>query len=258
MPAIFQKKDISGRCALLDFLRGLTVVNMVVFHSMYSWKYVFGFAVPDWFDGLPGFVWQQAICCTFITLSGFCAAMGTHTVRRGAVVFGLGLVITLVTLLFLPEERILFGVLTLLGSAMLLTGAVKPLLQKIPAAAGLPVSFALFALTREVNAGCLGIFFQPLVRLPDWLYHDYVTAFLGFPQPGFISSDYFSLIPWLFLFLSGFWLHGLCGEKILAVRWKGFRPLNCIGRHALLIYILHQPVFCGLGLLLTALTGVYD
>ena len=257
MPSFPAKKDISGRCALLDSLRGWTVLNMAAFHFLYSWKYLFGFSVPDWYDGIAGFIWQQSICCTFITLSGFCAAMGKHTIRRGAIVFGLGAVITLVTLLFLPEERILFGILTLLGSAMLLTGALKPYLQKIPAAVGLPVCFALFALTRKVSSGTLSVFFHPLIELPRFLYHDYVTAYLGFPQPGFISSDYFPLIPWLFLFLSGFYLHGFCGERILGIKWKGIPPLNFLGRHALVIYILHQPVFIGLGLALVALTGVY-
>ena len=243
--ARFPKKDLSARCALLDVLRGVTVLNMVFFHAMYDYVYVFGNPAA-WFTGRGAFIWQQAICCTFITLSGFCAAMGKHTVRRGAIVFALGAAVTLVTLLFMPEELIVFGVLTLIGSCMLLVGAAKPFLQKVPAAAGLPLSFALFAFTRLVNGGALGIFFHPLVKLPAGLYRDYITAYFGFPFPEFVSSDYFSLIPWLFLFLTGFYLHGLCGKQILAVRWQGIPVLNFIGRHALEIYVIHQPVVYGL------------
>lgn len=246
MALFSEKKDISGRCALLDALRGLTVINMVLFHALYDWVYIFGLPASWGYQGLPGFVWQQGICCTFITLSGFCAAMGRHTVRRGAVVFALGAAVTLVTLLFMPDELILFGVLTLIGSAMLLVGACKPLLQKIPAPAGFAVSLALFALTREAAAGALGIFFHPLVKLPRLLYRNYLTAYLGFPQPGFGSSDYFPLLPWLFLFLTGFFLYGICGKQILGVRWKGIPALNFIGRHALEIYVIHQPVVYGL------------
>lgn len=239
------KPDRSRRCALLDALRGLTVINMVFFHFMWDYVYIFGFSAP-WYLGRGAFVWQQAICCTFITLSGFCAAMGKHTIRRGGIVFGIGAAITLITALFMPDELIIFGVLTLIGSCMLLVGATKKWLKKIPAWAGLACSFLLFAFTRPVNSGGLGFFFKRLAELPDWLYHDYFTAYLGFPQPGFFSTDYFSLVPWLFLFLTGFFLHGVCGEKILSVKWRGIRPLNFIGRHALFIYVIHQPVVYGL------------
>lgn len=243
--ALFQKKDLSHRCALLDALRGLTVIQMVLFHAMWDLVYIFSVHAP-WYHGVGAFIWQQTICCTFIALSGFCAAMGRHTVRRGAVVFALGAAVSLVTILFMPEDRVVFGVLTLIGSCMLLAGLAKPVLQKIPAAVGLPVSFTLFALLRPVNEGGLGIFFKRFLDLPDWLYHDYVTAYFGFPQPGFYSTDYFSLFPWLFLFLTGFFLYQLCGQRILSIKWKGIAPLNVIGRHALEIYVVHQPVIYGI------------
>lgn len=34
------------------------------------------------------------------------------------------------TLVFMPEDRVVFGVLTFLGSAMLLTGVLEPLLKR--------------------------------------------------------------------------------------------------------------------------------
>lgn len=233
------------RCALLDTLRGLTVINMVLFHAMWDLVFIFGVNAP-WYLGTGAFIWQQAICCTFITLSGFCSAMGRHTIRRGAVVFALGAVVTLVTVLFMPEDRIVFGVLTCIGSCMLLVGAAKPLLLKIPAVPGLLVSFALFAFTRIADAGSLGLFFHPLIPLPEGLYRNYLTAYLGFPPADFFTTDYFALIPWLFLFLTGFFFHRLCGEKILGITWKGIPGLNFIGRLALWIYVAHQPVIYGL------------
>ena len=71
--------------------------------------------------------------------------------RRGTVVFGAGAVVTLATLVFMPEGRVIFGVLTFLGTAMLLTGVLEPLLKKIPPAAGLAVSAVLFALTYHLD-----------------------------------------------------------------------------------------------------------
>ena len=236
---------VRPRCALLDALRGLTVINMVLFHAMWDLVYIFGVHAP-WYLGTGAFIWQQAICCTFIGLSGFCAAMGRHTLRRGAVVFALGLAVTLVTLLFMREDLIVFGVLTCIGSCMLLAGAAKPLLLRIPGWIGLPVCFALFALTRLVPQGSVGVFFHPLAALPDALYRNHLTAYFGFPHPEFYTTDYFPLLPWIFLFLSGFFLHRICGQRILAVTWKGIPPLNFIGRHALEIYVVHQPVIYGI------------
>lgn len=43
--------------------------------------------------------------------------------------FGCGWVVTLVTVLFMPEEQIWFGVLTLIGSCMLLMVPLEKLLR---------------------------------------------------------------------------------------------------------------------------------
>ena len=72
-----------------------------------------------------------------------------------------------------------FGVLTFLGSAMLLTGVLEPLLKKIPPAAGLAVSAVLFALTYHLDERWLG-FGGLRLALPDAWYANYFTAFFGF------------------------------------------------------------------------------
>ena len=111
--------NTSGRYALLDELRGLDLVSMMLYHGCWDLVNLFGIQA-DWYYGLPGHLWQQSICWVFILLSGFCVQLGHHTLRRGAQVFGAGALVTAVTLLFMPEDRVVFGVLTLLGSAMLL------------------------------------------------------------------------------------------------------------------------------------------
>lgn len=133
----------SLRYRLLDELRGLDLISMMLYHGM--WDVVFLFGIPQkWYIGRPGFLWQQSICWVFILLSGFCLPLGHHPFRRGAVVFGAGALVTAVTLLFLPEDVVWFGVLTLLGSSMLITAALDSLLRRIPPAAGVVVSAALF------------------------------------------------------------------------------------------------------------------
>ncbi|MBR1554274.1 MAG: DUF1624 domain-containing protein [Oscillospiraceae bacterium] len=242
---ILQSKPIPDRCHLLDTLRGLTVINMVLFHAVWDLVYIFGMKW-NWYHGQDAYLWQQGICWSFILLSGFCSGMSRHLLRRGLTVFGLGAGITLITALFMPENLILFGVLTLIGSCMLLMAGCRKFLQKIPAMLGIFVNFILFAFTKHVNSQFLGIFSHELFSLPSGLYRNYLTAYLGFPQKGFYSTDYFSLIPWLFLFLTGFFIYQASGQKILNIKWKGISFLNFIGRHALEIYALHQPVIYGI------------
>ena len=117
--------NTSGRYALLDELRGLDLVSMMLYHGCWDLVNLFGIQA-DWYYGLPGQLWQQSICWVFILLSGFCVQLGHHTLRRGAQVFGAGALVTVITLLFMPEERVIFGILTLLGSAMRLSGFWQP------------------------------------------------------------------------------------------------------------------------------------
>lgn len=142
----------AARYRLLDELRGLDLISMMLYHGMWDVVFLFGVA-QKWYTGRPGFVWQQSICWVFILLSGFCLPLGHHPFRRGAVVFGAGALVTAVTLLFLPEDVVWFGVLTLLGSSMLLTAALDPLFRRVPPAAGVAVSALLFWVTYPTMNG---------------------------------------------------------------------------------------------------------
>lgn len=201
----------AARYRLLDELRGLDLISMMLYHGMWDVVFLFGVA-QKWYTGRPGFVWQQSICWVFILLSGFCLPLGHHPFRRGAVVFGAGALVTAVTLLFLPEDVVWFGVLTLLGSSMLLTAALDPLLRRVPPAVGVAVSALLFWGTYPTMNGFWNLPGGRLA-LPQALYASYTTAYLGFMPKSFFSTDYFPLLPWLFLFWAGYFLHHLVGPR---------------------------------------------
>ena len=238
------------RLDLLDSIRGATLLSMVTYHAVWDLVYLFG-VQWDWYKGGLGFLWQQSICWTFIFLSGFCWPLGRRPLKRGLTVLAGGAAVTLVTVLAMPESRVVFGVLTLLGSCALLLIPLEKLLRHVPAVPGLAASAVLFALTRDVNQGWLGFGGLHLLRLPDRLYHGLFATWLGFMEPGFFSTDYFSLLPWMFLFLAGYFACRACGGRERLARWagRGFAPLNWIGRYSLPIYLLHQPVLylCLLG-----------
>lgn len=243
---------MSKRLHLLDALRGFTLIHMIAFHGMWNLVYLFGMKAP-WYTGTPGYIWQQWICWTFILLSGFCWNLSQNHLRRGLMVFGGGMIVTAVTCIAMPDSRIIFGVLTCIGSCMLLLIPLEKWLKKVPSALGLALSFGLFLLLRNVPDGSLGFEGLVLAQLPEGLYRNYFSTYLGFPHRAFFSTDYFPLVPWLFLFISGYFLHRLLEEKGLNERLfaKGQIPvLNWMGRNSLLIYLLHQPVLYGLCLLL--------
>ena len=239
-----RQKAPAGRYALLDELRGLDLVSMMLYHA--CWDLVFLFDVNmRWYAGTPGRLWQQTICWVFILLSGFCAPFGRYMLRRGTVVFGAGAVVTLATLVFMPEGRVIFGVLTFLGAAMLLTGVLEPLLKKVMPAVGLAVSAVLFAVCYPVGLGWVGLGGWKLM-LPQSLYANYFTAFLGFYPDWFYSADYFGLLPWLFLFWAGYYLHKAVGRRRMEPLRRPVCPaLGWMGRHSLLLYLLHRPVIYG-------------
>lgn len=302
-------KTTHKRLQQIDILRGLTVLSMVAYH--FTWDLVHLVKYPvSWFYELPGILWQQSICWSFILISGYsislslnrkeCTSSDTQHkmqpakssttrsilqstmqsamqsgVLRGLRLVCFGALITVASFFVFPLQPIYFGVLTLLGSAAVLTAVLYPALKRLNPSPGLLLSFVLFAITYGIGDGFFGFFGLPLVKLPNVLYQNLTTAYFGLPFVGFRSADYYPLFPWIFLFLTGFFLQGVLERKTLAstscttphsdidraqcpnTDIVGVQRLNrdkkCpilrilsvpawIGRNALWIYLLHQPI----------------
>ena len=234
------------RYEYLDVLRGVTLISMILYHAMGDLVYIAGIKA-DWFRSEAAYIWQQSICWTFILLAGFCWSMGRRKLKRGCIVFGAGALITLVTVIFLPQQRVIFGVLTLLGTCMLLMILAVRILDKISGIIGFILSMGFFLFMKNINRGLLGIGGFINIRLPkEWYDGGVIMTFLGFTDKDFYSTDYFSLLPWLFLFWSGYFLYRIFKDKNLLVcatmQKIQNKPLAFIGRNSLLIYLLHQPV----------------
>lgn len=227
----------------LDGIRGIALLNMIAYHAVWDLVYMFQ-ADWGWYRSKSAYVWQQGICWTFIFLSGFCWSLGSHRWKRGITVFLGGAVITLATLVAMPQNRVVFGVLTLIGSCMLLLGIADRWLCRIPAAAGMSASGFLFFMTRNVNERYLGFEKWNIARIPDGLYRNVFTAYLGFPDRGFYSTDYFSLVPWMFLFGAGYFtFRFLDGKKCMRFLEDSVcRTVERLGRHSFVVYMVHQPV----------------
>lgn len=232
-----------GRYALLDTIRGATLISMVAYHTVWDLVYLFG-VNWRWYESPGAYFWQQSICWMFIFLSGFCWPLGHNPLRHGLTVFLAGAVISVVTVLFLPQNHILFGILTLLGSCMLLMIPLDRALYRIPAGVGLVGSLMLLTLTQDIAEGYLSIGSWQLLQLPAPLYSSHLSTYLGFAMPDFFSIDYFPLMPWFFLFAAGYFTYRSFARNDLLNRYftSGLPFLTLCGRHSLLIYLLHQPV----------------
>lgn len=240
---------------MLDAARACLMISMVIYHGMYDVVAIFGQSVP-WFFEKPGFIWQQSICWGFIFLSGFCHRLSKSPLKHGLLVSVCGLLITLVTALFMPSELIVMGVLSFLGLASIITSLLDKHFSRLPQGVCLAVSAALFFIFRNINERALGFGGITLLTLPESLYGWPGGFIFGFFGRGFYSSDYFSLLPWIFLFWCGYFLFGVIGrEKVLSSDTLSLRipVLSALGRHSLLIYLLHQPVLTAVIYLYTTL-----
>ncbi len=238
------------RYYLLDVIRGITIISMILYHASWDIEYIFGQDLAV-MGANSGYIWQQATCWSFILLSGFCWSMGKNPLKRGIVIFLWGAALTVATLIAMPQNRVLFGVLTFLGVASILMVALNPLLKRMPRVLGLCGSAFLFVILRNINSASLGFGDWRFFTLPSWLYQGDISAFFGFPGQGFHSTDYFSVFPWFFLFCVGYFFYHIATHRAeeFSKFWDilsfDIKPLSFLGKHSLLIYILHQPIiFC--------------
>ena len=247
------------RYELADTLRGLSIISMIAFHTCWIMSF-FGVLIDrqvltgTWFT-----IWERSICIGFISIAGFSFSLGHNHLRTGLKIFGWGFVITAVTCLLIPGIRIIFGILTFIGTVTLLMIPLDKALngkvagKRITAVFLFILSLVLFLLTYHINAGYIGLRFFP-VYLPKCLYKGLFATFFGFMEPGFTSDDYFSILPWFFIFICGYMLHkmiiGTKAEEI-ALNYK-IRGINSMGRHSLPIYLIHPVVIYVLVWLITA------
>ena len=142
----------------IDALRGLALLNMLVYHAMYDWVYIFGHA-SGWYDiwSTHCHVWQQYICWSFILLSGYSFTLSRRPLKNGLLTAACAVVLTVATAVAMPEEVIWFGVLHLLGCAALLTCLLHPVLEKLPPLVGVTGSAVLFALLTSCRRAGWGL-----------------------------------------------------------------------------------------------------
>ena len=236
-------KSKNNRIHIIDELRGLCIILVVLYHLCYSGAEIFN--IP-WFENLlPALrTIQPSLPIAFIFISGLSFNLSRNNTKRGTELLVIALAITLVTALFMPEQVIWFGIIHFIAVANLFCSGIKSTIEKIPFVVGLILSVVLFIATYGISVGHLGI--EPLaVNIPKVFYSTDAAMIFGVHTKSFFSADYTPVFPWIFLFSSGIFLGRYLHKLPKFIKERHIRPLAFVGRHTLIIYIVHQPVIIG-------------
>ncbi|MBQ5317114.1 MAG: DUF1624 domain-containing protein [Oscillospiraceae bacterium] len=229
------------RISALDLLRGTAMIYVMFYHLMFDLKYIYGSDTPDVLTPNNEIFEVSHVFFLWIlfSVSGVCVGFSRDPLKRGVLLYLAGFGITLATQIFMPSELIVFGVLSCFGACMTITALCRPLLDKLPPVTAL-IWFGLWVLSMHFPQSINLIFTQIPLNIPSYapLYP------IGITGNGFYSADYFPLIPYIFMYLTGYALYPLVKEKM--PKWfcnvPEIKPVNFIGRHSLIFYIVHQPV----------------
>ncbi len=212
----------------LDFFRGIALLLMVYFHLVYDLSDIFNQPVT-YSTGINFYIGKVSVMM-FMVISAISCQLSRNNFKRGLRLFLLALAVTIATHLWNADYEIRFGILHFLGICLML----YPLLDRL----NIPL-LSLGALASIVTGNELSS-----------MSTGYQFLFpLGLRAPGFISADYYPLLPWIGVFLIGMIMGRIFyNQKKSKVPplFKHADPISYAGSHTLIIYLIHQPLLIGL------------
>jgi uncharacterized membrane protein len=222
---------MNKRFLSLDIARAIALILMVVYHILFILNF-YSIKVINVSSGLlKGF--GVTIGFFFIFIVGISLYLSyfkrgkvnfSYYLKRGALVLSLGILINLVTYFALGEVMVVFGILHLIGLSIILGH--------------------FFLRFRKLNIILGGLFVALGLFLKFKAFNFSYLVWLGFKPLGFASVDYYPLLPWFGVVLLGisFGESIYKSKKVAAVKNKFLLFLAFLGRHTLVIYLVHIPL----------------
>jgi len=241
-------KPSSKRFIEIDMLRGLAISLMIFGHILWDLDYFN--LVP--INNIVYSALQKTVPPLFFIIVGISLIVSKkksefktkneenkyykNLISRGIKIFGLGMIITLLSLIFLPNRVVFFGVLHCIGISIILS---VPFLKY----RNYNFLFSLIIIFTWTFIGSIHVNSPSIIHLA-----------LGFHQIDIWQHtvDYFPLIPWFGVCLLGItigdWLY--CGntrifKMIDLSKYRLARFFSWVGQHSLGIYLIHQPLITG-------------
>jgi len=239
---------MNQRLPWLDILRGFAVFLMILFHLNYSLVYIFWSDILNFSEIFWYSIWKLA-AITFILVAGISYAFAQRKYgnkiykKYFQYAFILGILaasISIWTYFLFPEQFIVFGVLHFFALSFLLLPYVTQFLK------GFSIFLALGIIV-------YGVYFIPTME------HSYFSA-LWFHSLSFFSADYYPLFPWFGVLLLGYsvWVF-IQTYRLYWVLWFWTSERNIqaylkiLGKNALFVYLIHQPLIISILFLLQLL-----
>lgn len=235
-------KEHLKRLTILDEIRGFSVISMVLFHLCYDLDAIFDIHLA-WFESPLQDIWRASISWTFIFIAGYMCSFSRNNWRRGAMLLGVATLIWIVTSIIAVDVPISFGIIFCLAVCTLIAAWLNEHLKLSVHVGVLAVLFTFFILLLPLSKGVIGVG-NLVIPVSTQLYEWQIFSFLGFPGPGFVSGDYYPVLPYLLLFLTGNYTSIFMSRfEYPSFAYKRHsKVLEWVGTHALGIYLIHQPV----------------
>ncbi len=247
----------TGRAFELDALRGLAIILMVLQHIIVDFRYLLGldlfaFQEDKWFV----YIMQPFIVGVFVLVSGISSQFSKSNLKRSiklfAIALGLSLAMGIFSVVSQIEQYVFFNVLHLLAVGTLLYGLFclweNKKIAKEEQEGQEQSKGNLRRLVFLLLMGALLIQWQKLTFV--YSVTDYWLLPLGFlPVNHLGMADYLPILPWLGFFFIGVVIGRIAyqdRQSLFPAVPNAFltftRPFQWVGRHSLLIYLVHQPI----------------
>jgi uncharacterized membrane protein len=246
---IIKYKNNSKRFVEIDILRGFALFLMIIGHIIWDLDY---FKIIPINNGIYS-VFQKVVPVLFFLIVGLSLIVSKKIIEnktiteqnryfknlviRGIKIIGLGMILTIGSLIFIPDKPVFFGVLHCIGLSIILS---VPILKYKKYAFQFSI---LFILLSQIAA-------RYTIEKPNFM-----QFIVGLHQTDVFeyTVDYFPLLPWFAIILVGITVGDFlyCGDKRVfrlpdLSKYKSLKMLQWTGQHSLGIYLLHQPIIGGL------------
>ena len=215
----------------LDFIRGTAIILMMLFHLCFDLNN-FNFIDVDIYHAREWFYFRMLILTLFILCVGISLSIANENgvdfkknLKRFLFLLSISGLVSLASYFTFPKTWIYFGVLHFIAF-----GSITALLF---------IKLEWFSLILGVSI--VGLFNLDLIST-RWAY-DFLKPLLNLPK---YTEDLVSFTPWFGVLLIGSFIGGKRLFLFPIVSNASTEFVGFLGRHSLIIYLLHQAVFFGL------------